>query len=332
MSLSWNHPWLLALAPLAVAWAWWRSRQPHQAWLIPAADLLPRGAGSPWPPSAWARLASALAAVLAVSGPSLILPEVVPAPAALMVVLDVSASMAEADIRADSPALRRRIDAAVDSLMALLSGGAGRSGWQVGLATVAGRAEVVCPPVPDPALLEPWLRAINPVVVPGEAGTDLASGLALSLRELEAAPAPARAVLLVSDGENNAYPPESGLSLRQLGQVARALGIVCHSLEVRGERNNGADSKAAREMLDDLAGMTGGRRFEAGREEEILLALAAMDESLESRRVALGNPVEWPLAPWLAAGAALFLPLAWRLDGSFGFPRIGEPGSGHSQG
>lgn len=302
-----------------VAWAWWRSRQPSRAWLVPALDLVPKGRAWWWSAATWCRLVAGLLAVGAASGPRVVVPGVVPAPGALMVVLDTSASMAEPDMPGANGASRRRLDAAVDALVAVMGPGGNQPGWNAGLVGVAGRAEVISPPVPSLGMLEPWLRGIQPVVVPGEAGTDLASGLVLALGVLEGSAAPAKAVLLVSDGENNASPPESGLSLRQWGQVAKALGIACHSLEVAPSRGDGPAS-ASRALLEDLARLTGGQCLRATQAGEAREMLEAINRDWESRRLELGAPAETALGSWLALAALAGLVAAWAFD------RVG-PGS-----
>lgn len=250
-----------------------------------------------------------------------------------MVVLDTSASMAEADIPSGDGPPSRRIDAAIHALTAILPGQGDQPGWKVGLVGVAGRAEVICPPVPSLEMLEPWLRGIQPVVVPGEAGTDLASGLVLALRVLEGSSAPAKAVLLVSDGENNASPPESGMSLRQLGQVARALGVPCHSLEVAGQGGNDATRSAARALLNDLAELTGGRSLKANKAREVREMLAGVRRDWENQRMEMGAPVEKPLGPWLALLALVLLLAAWVRDrkGKSLFPKLVNSAGKNSQ-
>lgn len=333
MRLLWSHSWLFVLAPAAVAWAWWRSRQPARAWLVPATDLFPPVSGWRWSLATWLRLAAALAAIASAAGPRLVLPVVVPAPAALMVVLDTSASMAEADIPSVEGPSRRRIDAAVDGLVTVLRGHGDQPGWSIGLVGVAGRAELISPPVPSLEMLEPWLRGIQPVVAAGEAGTDLASGLVLALRVLEGSNAPAKAVLLVSDGENNAFPPESGLSLRQLGQAARALGIPCHSLEVAGPEGSEAMRASARALLDDLARLTGGQSLKASAAQEIRKMLEAMGRDWDQRRVEMGAPAERALGSWLALVAVACLLAAWLKDrfGTGSFPKLVKAARGDSQ-
>lgn len=334
MRLFFSHPWLLLLAPVAFAWAWSRTRQPARAWIVPATDLFPPTTkGWRWPLASWFRLGAALAAIASAAGPRLVLPVIVPAPAALMVVLDTSASMAEADIPTVEDPPRRRMDAAVDALSTILRAQGDQPGWTIGLVGVAGRAEVICPPVPKLEMLEPWLRGIQPVVVAGEAGTDLASGLVLALRVLEGSNSPAKAVLLVSDGENNASPPESGLSLRQLGQAARALGIPCHSLEVAGQGGGEATRSGARGLLSDLAVLTGGQSLKASAASEVGERLEAFRRDWEHQRMEMGAPIERPLGIWLALLALVFLLAAWQRDRnrSRGFPKLEKVSGSDSQ-
>ncbi len=164
ISLDWATPWagLLALAPLLLAWLARRRQRRLNAWADP--HLLPwavAARGVRRPVTGWIDALAWLLLAVAAAGPRL--PLELPASVdsvprhglSLMVVLDVSASMAATDI-APSRLQRARLE---------LADLAGRlRGERVGLIVYAGRAGLLLPPTEDPAL---FLRALE------QAGPDL---------------------------------------------------------------------------------------------------------------------------------------------------------------
>ena len=246
-------------------------------------------------------------AVMAAAAPALVLPTLMPTKAVLMVVLDNSASMAEVDVPSLENQLLKRWDVATNELMNVLQDRANGTEWTVGLVLCAGHAELVCPPVQGLASLEPFIRGAGPQQQSGLSGTDLSSGLVVALEAAMASDAPARAVFLISDGENNATPPESGKTMQQLGQVAKALNVPCHSLEVAGASNSNQKTSVARRNLKELGEITGGIALQANTMIQTKEELDKVMKAVDKVRKQVGENKRWPLNAVVAISAALFL-------------------------
>ncbi|WP_145145139.1 VWA domain-containing protein [Roseomonas gilardii] len=182
--------WLLLLIPAAAAWWLDRARlREAGGWRgVVAPSLLPwllvtEGRAPRIRPGHAAALLLAVAA-LALSGPSW---RREPGPfvadrAPMMAALDVS--------RAGAP----RLDAAKRKIRDLV---AARVGARTGLLAYAGGAFLVLPPTADPGLLETYLDALSPAVMPRD-GRDAPAALAEALRQLDRQEG-AGTVVLVTD-------------------------------------------------------------------------------------------------------------------------------------
>ena len=276
-SLDWRAPWwgLLALQPL-LFWVLARRRRQRltgyaDAHLLPwAVTAAPRESGAAWRAAAnglaWLLLATAAA------GPRLPL-ETAPgqnAPAtrhhaiSVMVLLDVSASMAATDI-APSRLTRAKLE---------LSDWLGRlSGERVGLIVYAGAAGVLLPLTDDPALFRRALEQADAGLIE-QAGTHLGAALDLAARQLQVAPTRGKAILLVSDGEADSLAGPAGEAARTavvklakqgiplfiLG-VGSATGAPIPLAEGGYAERDGAQvqSRLDAAAYSDLAQQTGGR-------------------------------------------------------------------------
>ncbi|MDT8332931.1 VWA domain-containing protein [Roseomonas gilardii] len=182
--------WLLLLLPAAAAWWLDRTRlREAGGWSgVVSPSLLPwllvtEGRAPRLRPGRCAAVLLAIAA-LALSGPSW---RREPSPfvadqAPMMVALDVS--------RAGEP----RLDAARRKIRDLVEA---RGGARTGLLAYAGGAYLVLPPTGDPKLLETYLDALSPRIMPRD-GRDAPAALAEALRQLDRQDG-AGTVLLVTD-------------------------------------------------------------------------------------------------------------------------------------
>ena len=183
------RPWWLLLLLPAMA-AWWLDRARRRGaggWRgVVAPALLPwllvtEGRAPRVRPGRAAAVLLALAA-LALSGPSW---RREPGPfvadqAPMMVALDVS--------RAGEP----RLDAAKRKIRDLVEA---RGGARTGLLAYAGGAYLVLPPTGDPKLLETYLDALSPTIMPRD-GRDASAALAEALRQLDRQDGAGTAVLV----------------------------------------------------------------------------------------------------------------------------------------
>lgn len=220
--------WLLALPPL-VAFAVWLARRRGRdgGWprlldgeLLPLLRLSEGSAGSrlgriravPWPliGLVWTL------AVLALAGPTW-QRQVTPAyraPAAWIVVLEVSPSMDATDL---PPSRMARARYAVDDLLS-----AARDA-RVGLVAFAGEAYTVAPLTSDVATIRNLAQPLGPSLMP-ESGNRLAPALAEARRLLQASPGRDRQVIVLTDGFSD--PARALVAARQLRQQGIDVDLV----------------------------------------------------------------------------------------------------------
>lgn len=212
--LELSHPWLLlALVPVAalIALVAWRERATRPALVLArgeAAAALPRGVGAHFLRAAFALGATAaLFGTLALAGPR-VLGEPDPATTEgidLVVALDLSGSMRAADFQ---PKDRLFVAKQVIEDAVLV-----RPRDRVGLVVFGGAAFTQAPLTHDKGLLRDVLEGLRIGVI--EDGTAIGDGLATALNRLRDSRAKTRAVILLTDGDNNAgvIAPESAADL-----------------------------------------------------------------------------------------------------------------------
>ncbi len=225
--LDWATPWgaLFLLVPVALAWLAYRRRARLEAWAEPhlqpwAVAAKGTGEGRNWRSyAAW--LAWALLAVAA-SGPRLPLQ----ADAAdtrtagrhvvsVLVALDVSASMAAGDLAPDRLA-RARLELA-DLTKRL-------QGERLGLLLYAGEAGLLLPPTDDAGLFVRALGQAAPDLIEAQ-GSNPAAALELAAHILGKEIIRSRAVLLVTDADNDSLAGPLAEAARKAAQDLKAAGI-----------------------------------------------------------------------------------------------------------
>lgn len=235
--------WLAALLPLLGLVAWlWRRRQGEGGWAqLIDAELLPvlqlessgdRAAAVPWP---WLALAWTLA-VLALAGPSWQkdVSTGYRAPADWVLVLDLSPSMAAADLPPDR-ATRARY--ALDDLL----GAAGEA--RVGLVVFSDDAYTVSPLTDDVATVRALLQPLAPEIMPS-AGDRLAPALQQTDHMLRQAGAREKRVIVLTDGFSDpAAALAAAQDLRSHGSTVSVVGVGTSN----GAPQHGADGGFARD-------------------------------------------------------------------------------------
>lgn len=251
--LQWRWPGagLLLLLPLALGWLARRRRQRLQSYADAALQ--------PWAVQRHAagvgtrvrRTAEALAwclLTLAAAGPRL------PAPAPtqdgaraphvidVMVVLDVSTSMSAADVAPDR-LTRARLE--LQDLLRRLQG------ERLGLLLYAGQAGVLLPPTDDPALFARALQQVGPQLLDAP-GSHVARALTLAREQLlRGDPAHRRAVLLVSDAEEDSLQGAAGAAVAQAVEDLRASHIPLYVLVTASEAGALFETPDGRRALRD---------------------------------------------------------------------------------
>ena len=240
--VQWRFPWgaLVLLLPLALGWLARHRRQRLASYAD--AHLLPWAVASGMPPAAsmGRRVAELLAwalFALAAAGPRIAAntpdgadagidtPHVVD----VMVVLDVSASMAATDIAPDRLS-RARLKLA-DLLPRL-------RGERLGLLLYAGQAGLLLPPTHDAVLFERALSQAGPDLLDAP-GSNVAQALRLARQALTPDAASgaqvrprARAVLLVTDAETSSLDGAAGEAAQQAVEELRGADISLFVLAV----------------------------------------------------------------------------------------------------
>ncbi|MFO0808701.1 MAG: VWA domain-containing protein [Gemmataceae bacterium] len=304
------HPWALALLPAAplLAWLWLR----HRPSALRLPDLRPF-AGLPVGRANRARYGGAIlrglglaALAVALAGPrwpdagTRLEAEGV----AILFVVDVSGSMAEADFDWEGEKVPR-LDAAKKAFATFVRT---RGSDLIGLVAFANHPEDVCPLTLSHDVLLQLLDAEQPRGLP-DTGTNVGDALAWGLAKLRATEGRPAVVVLVSDGEHNAPPP--ALMPRQAAQLAASRKVSVYAID--------CGDGTGRASLDAVATMTGGRSFAARDAASFTEAYAAIDKltkqpaaSFQYRRYAEGYPA-WALAALACFAAVLALEAtAWR--------------------
>ena len=314
--------WLLALAPLGVAAAWWalgRRAADEASWI--ARGLWPRlRRGGIARPAAFALLP---AVALAATAAGLARPrwgertETVERQGVDVVfVLDTSRSMAVVDV---TPSRLWVAQSMVRRLASALPGN------RMALVQAEGTGVVLAPLTVDAAAIDLVLDGVEPGSAP-VAGTRLTPALERALALFPEGGRKHRALVVVSDGEIH------GESLAAAAERLREAGVVAHAIAVgtpsggpvpdggagggykRDRQGRVVVSRAAPASLAALAETTGG--------ELVLAASAAADpepiaervREMEGRAVddevvtTLAERFQWPLA---IAAAALLAALVW---------------------
>lgn len=226
----------------------------------------------------------------------------------LMLALDISASMAAADVKPDRITVARR--AAADFLEQ-------RRDDRVGVILFSGIPYLLSPPTLERGPVAARLRAVRSDRAGG--GTAIGDALAASLARLKDSPARSKAVILLTDGTSN----RDRVTPRAAARAAAALGIRVYAIgfgsAAGGEITLGpdegpillSDGKPLRDVLEEeplreIARISGGRYFRAdsgGSLADVYRQIDTLETSpLEIREKVAHTPLA---APLLALGAAL---------------------------
>ncbi|PIE23535.1 MAG: aerotolerance regulator BatA [Planctomycetota bacterium] len=227
----------------------------------------------------------------------------------ILLVLDLSSTMAERDMDAGGERSRLEIAKAVARDFVQR-----RDGDRIGLVSFALFPDLVCPATLDHQALDRFLRPLKHKAQRSpENRTGIGAGLALAVRQLEESESPGKVVILLTDGmENvNAITPEDAAKL------AKKAGVRVYTIGAGGQGAGQGLFSLARStdfsVLREIAEATKGQFFEAGDAE----ALGRIfDEIDQLERVELLDRLyraEERFLPFLLSGAGLlFLALLLR--------------------
>jgi Ca-activated chloride channel family protein len=311
-----GYLWLTLAVPLLV-WRWLRRRP--AALRHPAVDRLPplpdrRARRARWG-GALLRGVGLLLLALAAAGPRVpdLHTRIDTEGIAIVLVVDVSGSMAERDFDWNGQAITR-LDAVKKVFTLFVAGPSGESGADgstmppgtpgfegrvtdlVGLVTFASRPDTLCPLTLSHSVLLRLLEAEQPRSIPGESETNLSDAIAVGLHRLRQAGPRRKVLVLLTDGEHNVAQPRSDWTPRQSAQVAAGLGIPIYAIDAGGATavretpasdtpsSTGLTRQQAVQTLQDLAHITHGQYFTARDTPSLLRACRAID-ALERTQV-----------------------------------------------
>jgi Ca-activated chloride channel family protein len=302
--------WLLAL-PALLALAWWlarrQSREGDWGRLIDA-DLLPSlrlaaadtRSGSPW---RWLALAWCIA-VIALAGPSWQRDEAPAfrAPAAWVLVLDLSPSMAATDVTPDRVTRARY---AIEDIL-----GAAHDA-RVGLVVFSDEPYTVAPLTDDMATVRSLLSPLTPGIMPS-AGDHLAPALDRAAKLLSSSGTRDRKVLLLTDGfDDPATAFASAAKLHAQGAALDVIGIGTRNGAPVSRTGGGFEqnsqgqpelSRLDEDALRQLASSGGGHYVDLAALPSLVGSLASPD-TFEGNAEAAAPDIK--VSSWRDAGAWL---------------------------
>jgi Ca-activated chloride channel family protein len=226
-------------------------------------------------------LTGTLALFTAAAGPVFINTELVwlNRGADILFVVDISPSMAGLDMNG-----RSRFDAARDLVKGFAES---RPSDAIGLVAVGNDASLMVPPTVDRSAMYSRLETLR-IAELGD-GTALGMGLAIAALHIRNSAAPRRAVVLITDGENNAgavHPETAAAALSSTGTALYVIGVgsggevpIDYVDPVTRIRRTGTfDSRFNANSLRSLARSGGGVYIAAPSAEAFSAAFARVDE------------------------------------------------------
>lgn len=214
----------------------------------------------------------------------------------IAVVLDISGSMDEPGFGGAA-----KIDAAKGAVHDFLDGlGSDR----VGLVVFAGDALVLSPLSLDHAAVQRLVEPLHTGADLVAGGTAIGTGLATGLNVLRGSTAASKVAVVLTDGENNAgevLPLDAAEAARVLGVRIYSIGAVSTVEAISGA------IPVNEELMERMAGATGGRYFRA-EDEQAIRQIYEEIATLERSRVGTRSEFaayEDAMLPLLLLGAAL---------------------------
>ncbi|MBM4072580.1 MAG: VWA domain-containing protein [Planctomycetes bacterium] len=286
-----SKPWLLILLLLvpALMWQWRRRTWGQLRFSSSKLQALPTGRGRRAVlVGTGLRAAALVLLIVALAGPRWPDPgsRIATHGIAIAMVVDVSGSMASQDYRWKGDPIGR-LDAVKHAFRLMVEGGVGPDGEElpgrpddlIELIAYATRPETACPLTLNHHVLLKILDGQQPRTLITEATTNTGDAIAWAVESLQRAPVKRKVLVLLSDGEHNV--PSPALKPRQAAQLAGNLGIPIYAIHAGNE--TGEDGKAseeaarARQSLEDVARISGGKYFQAGDTNSLLTACQDID-------------------------------------------------------
>ncbi|MBZ4219914.1 MAG: VWA domain-containing protein [Chlorobium sp.] len=285
------QPWWLLLLLLFVWVEWFRRRQDRlgkaPAILFPSLERL-RDSGfeaRQWMHQLpqWLRWSALVCSVLALTGPHLLFrqSEAESRGIDVMLALDISESMLQGDFGGKS-----RLDAAREVARSFVLR---RSNDRIGLLVFRGKGYTQCPLTLDHEVLALLLDRLSPAVIEDD-GTAIGSAILIAVNRLKASESLHKAVILVTDGENNAGEIGPATAAGIAARRGIRIYVINAGFKVAEKRpdlslKNDSYPRTDEESLQGIARTTGGRYFRVEDSAAFDQTIKAIDR-LEKKRLA----------------------------------------------
>jgi len=228
----------------------------------------------------------------------------------IMLVVDVSRSMAERDFPAGITFISR-----LDGLKTVVSEYVkDRSQDRIGLVVFGQAAFLQSPLTTDTSIVEQFVKTLWPRMA-GD-GTAIGDGLGLALKRLRKTTEGSRAIILMTDGVNTA----GQVSPLKAAQVAKELGVQIHTIGIGGgdlssaaglgdifSLGAGRHSEFDDDTLKKIASLTGGVYFNASSLADFQAVYQQLEKltTTESDQPAMRH-IDELFFPWALAGLTSF--------------------------
>lgn len=177
----------------------------------------------------------------------------------IMLVMDVSKSMADPDMRPN------RLEVAKQAALQFVEG---REYDRIGLSIFAGEALTLSPLTSDHSVVNHFIENLQFGMLPGL--TAVGDGLISGLNRLEQSKSVSKVIILLTDGENNAGYVQPVTA----GEAAESLGVKVYTIGL----------KIRSQILQRISSQSGGKSYYAGSQSALEKIYAEIDQ-LEKTKI-----------------------------------------------
>ncbi len=202
----------------------------------------------------------------------------------IVLVMDISSSMLARDFKPD------RLEAAKNVATEFISG---RPYDRMGLVIFSGESFTQCPLTTDHAVMINLMREMQSGMI--EDGTAIGLGLATAVNRIKDSEAKSKVIILLTDGVNNM----GEIAPVTAAEIAKTLGVRVYTIGVgsrgmapypvqtaAGLRYRNMQVEIDEDVLQEIAGMTGGKYFRATDNESLNKIYAEID-TLEKSKISV---------------------------------------------
>lgn len=293
----------LVLPLLLLIWHFWSHRRGRSSILFSGSAFL-EGLPTTWraklaPHLHWLRYLGLILLIVALARPQTgnNVREITTYGVDIMLVLDVSGTMAELDMSAGNRPLSR-LDAAKAVMKGFIEG---RSADRIGLIAFATKSLTRCPLTVDYQLVQQALDGIDMNLFPEDMRrTAIGNALATSVARLYESDAKSKIIILLTDGANTA----GNIAPEMAADIAESEKIKVYTVGFGSPRRTDVDEA----VLQEIAKKTGGQFFRSNTLSDLERVYDRIDE-LEKSEVVVKNYQIWhEWFPWfLWSGCAVLL-------------------------